>query len=171
MSAAPLDSIPVAVIVERTKAVSPWADYIWRPTAVLVGQPDTAAWTKLSDTGERATFYAGPAEIRLHRSDTGNYRDNLTSGTPSLWVVLRETGSEPPYSVFLVTADPSEGEGMTAAGNDLVEPVPMPEFVREQVEAFFMKHHVEHTFFKRERDRADPESLGRRQPTPARDDE
>jgi hypothetical protein len=65
-----------------------------------------------------------------------------------------------------VTADPAEGEGMTAAGNDLVEAVPMPAPVREQVEAFIAEHHVEQEFFKRKRDRANPESLGRRPAAP-----
>ncbi len=169
-SVPPRDAIPVGVVVARSKASSPWADYIWRPDAVLAGQPDTPPWTKLTDTDDRATFYAGPAEVRLHRSDTSNYRDNLASGTPSLWVVLRETGAEPPYAVFLVTADPSEGEGMTAAGNDIVDSVPMPEAVRDRVEAFVAEHHVEREFFKRKRDRADPESLGRRTAARPRDE-
>ncbi len=166
MSVAPLVTIEVGVVVERSKAMSPWADYVWRPSAVLAGQPDTAVWTKLAEHDERATFYAGPATIDLYPSETGNYRDNLQSGAPSLWVVLRETGTEPPYSLFLVTADPAEGEGMTAAGNDLVEAVPMPAPVREQVEAFIAEHHVEQEFFKRKRDRANPESLGRRPAAP-----
>lgn len=168
---APLLSIPVGVVVERSKAMSQWADYIWRPTLVLAGQPDTAVWTKLSDSGDRATFYAGPAVVGLYPSETSNYRDNLASSTPSLWVVLRETGSEPPYSVFLVTADPAEGEGMTAAGNDLVDAVPMPDAVRERVAAFVAEYHVEREFFKRKRDRANPEALGRRHAASARDDE
>jgi hypothetical protein len=170
VSAAPLLTIRVGVVVERIKAVGPWADYIWRPNAVLVGQPDAAAGTKLTDDGERATFYAGPAAIGLYPSETSNYRDNLTSGAPSLWVVLREADGEPPYSVFLVTADPAEGEGMTAAGNDIVEAVPMPDPVREEVEAFVAEHHVDRPFFKRKRDRADPQALGRRPITPPRDD-
>jgi hypothetical protein len=168
---APLLAIPVGVVVERSKAMSQWADYIWRPTLVLAGHPDTAVWTKLSDTGDRATFYAGPAMVGLYPSETSNYRDNLASGAPSLWVVLRETGAEPPYAVFLVTADPSEGEGMTAAGNDLVDSVPMPDSVREQVAAFVAEHHVEREFFKRKRDRANPEALGRRHATSPQDDE
>ena len=168
---APLVSIPVGVVVERSKAMSKWADYIWRPVKVMEGQPDTAVWTKLSDSGDRATFYAGPALVGLYPSETSNYRDNLASGTPSLWVVLRETGAEPPYSLFMVTADPAEGEGMTAAGNDLVDMVPMPDAVREQVAAFVAEHHVEREFFKRKRDRANPEALGRRRAASAQDDE
>lgn len=161
---APYLAIPVGVVVERVKAASQWVDYIWRPNSVLTGQPDTPPWTRLSDDGERAMFYAGPATIELHRSDTAHYRDNLAAPAPSLWVVLHETGAEPPYALYLVTADPAEGEGMTAAGNNIVEAVPMPDVVREAIAAFIAEHHVEQVFVKRERDRASPESLGRRPP-------
>jgi hypothetical protein len=164
MSGAPVVTIPVGVIVERVKAASSWIDFTWRPTAVLAGQPDTPPWTALADDGERAAFYAGPASVELHRSETANYRDNLASGSPALWVVLRETGAEPPYALYLVTADPAEGEGMTAAGSNIVEPVPMPDTLRDAVAAFVAEHHVEEAFVKRKRDRADPESLGRREP-------
>ena len=170
MSVAPMASIPVGVIVERAKATSQWIDYIWRPTAVLAGQPDTPPWSALVDDGERATFYAGPATVELHRSATANYRDNLASGSPALWVVLRETGAAPPYALYLVTADPAEGEGMTEAGSNIVEPVPMPDTVRDTIAAFVAEHHVEEVFVKRKRDRADPESFGRRPPTVRRDE-
>ena len=170
MSVAPMASIPVGVIVERAKATSQWIDYIWRPTAVLAGQPDTPPWSALVDDGERATFYAGPATVELHRSATANYRDNLASGSPALWVVLRETGAAPPYALYLVTADPAEGEGMTEAGSNIVEPVPMPDTVRDTIAAFVAEHHVEEVFVKRKRDRADPESFGRRPPAVRRDE-
>lgn len=170
MSPAPLARIPVGVVVERVKATSQWIDHIWRPVTVLPGQPDTPPWSMLGDDGERATFYAGPATVELHRSETANYRDNLSSGAPSLWVVLSETGNAMPYALYLVTADPAEGEGMTAAGNNLVEAVPMPDAVRDEVAAFVAEHHVEQEFVKRKRDRADPETLGRRAPGARRDD-
>src|SRR5262249_20169983 len=81
---------------------------------------------------------------------------------PYLWVVLRPTGGDPPFSVVTVTADPTEGEAFTETGTDLVEPLPMPEPIAKTVSAFVAEHHVERTFEKRKRDRADPESLGRR---------
>ena len=164
MSGAPVATLPVSVIVERVKAISQWIDHIWRPTTVLAGQPDTQPWTILADDGERATFYAGPATVELHRAETANYRNNLASGSPALWVVLRETAAEPPYALYLVTADPAEGEGMTEAGSNIVEPVPMPDIVRDTVAAFIAEHHVEDVFVKRKRDRANPDSLGRRPP-------
>ena len=170
MSAVPLATITVGVIVERVTASSPWIDYIWRPTGVLAGQPDTPVWTVLADDGERTTFYAGAATVELHRSEAANYRTNLVSGSPALWVALKETGGEPPYALLTVTADPAEGEGLTEAGNNIVEPVPMPDVVREAVAAFVAEHHVDEAFVKRKRDRANPEALGRR-PLATRKDE
>ena len=167
----PIATIAAGVVVERSKAASPWIDYLWRPVTVLAGQPDTAAWTRLSDDGQRATFYAGPATIELHSTETANYRDNLATGTPLLWVVLRETGGEPPYALFMVTADPAEGEAMTEAGNDIVESVPMPDSIRDRVAAFVAEHHVEREFVKRKRDRADTDALARRPPAVRRSDE
>jgi Protein of unknown function (DUF3305) len=160
--ATPLGRIPVSVLVERRKASSPWIDYVWTPSAVLTGVPETAPWTQISQTADVATFYAGAAEIALYRTETGNYRDNLATGEPKLWILLRPTGVEPAYDLLAVTADPAEGESFTEAGNDLVEMVPMPEPIREAVAAFVNEHHVERPVFKRRRDRADPEALGRR---------
>lgn len=167
MSAArPFVTIPVGVLVERSKGTTPWNDYVWRPVGVLAGAPATPPWTKLSDDGERAQFFAGTADIDLFRTETGNYRDNLASGGPSLWVALRPAdGQDPPYTLLTVTADPAEGEGLTEAGNDLVDAVPMPPAIEEAIAAFIGEHHVEREFVKRKRDRANPESLGRRGPT------
>lgn len=164
MSVPPLVRIPVGVIVERTKSSSPWTDYLWRPVAVLPGVPETAPWTKLTEDGERTRFYVGATEIGLHPSDTTGYRDNLVSGAPALWVALRPTEGEPPYGLLLVTADPSEGEQMTETGSYLVEPVPMPDAIHETLASFIAEHHVEQVFYKRKRDRADPEALARREP-------
>jgi hypothetical protein len=163
----PLASIPVGVVVERSKGAGPWTDFLWRPVSVLTGVPDTPAWSKLSDDGERATFYAGAAEVELYRTETSNYRENLASETPLLWVALRPTGADPPFTLAGVTADPAEGEGWAGVGNDLVDSVAMPEAVLQAVEGFVAQHHVEHTFRKRKRDRADPDALARR--APARD--
>ena len=156
-----LVSVPVGVVVERRKATSPWADFVWQPVAVLPDAPDAAPWTVLKHEGDRTSFYAGPAIVEFHTTETSHYRNNLAADA-QLWVVLRPTESDPPYELFTVTADPSEGEAMTEAGNNIVEPVPMPETIREIVAAFVAEHHVERQFFKRKRDRQDTESLARR---------
>jgi hypothetical protein len=153
--------IPVGVVIERSKASSPWIDFTWRPAAILPGEPETSPWTVLSQDAEHATFYAGGAFVELHASDTSHYRDNLSTGEPKLWVVLRPTGSDPPFTVVCVTADGYEGEGFTSAGDDIVEQVPMPQTIWDTVDAFVAEHHVERPFYKRQRDTANLDALGR----------
>jgi uncharacterized protein DUF3305 len=153
--------IPVGVLVKRSKAQSPWADYTWRVIEVLPGELTAAAWTPVGLKGETDTFFAGSATLELYRTETPNYRDNLATGTPSLWVVLRPTGGDPPYSLLTVTADPAEGEAATEAGGDLVEAVGMPPVIRQHLEAFVAEHDISRPFVKRQRDRPELEALAR----------
>jgi len=166
-----LGSIPVGVVVERRRAKSAWLDFTWRPIGIFAGSSEVEPWTVLSSNGDLTLFYAGAAEIELHRSETDNYRRNLASIAPSIWVVLQPSGGEPPYRLFGATADPAEGEGMTEAGTAIVEMVPMPEPIRKTIAAFVAKYHVEQVFEKRVRDRADPEALARQSPRQRRDNE
>jgi hypothetical protein len=165
---APLKTITVGIIVERSKSAGPWSDYLWRPIGAFSGAPATPAWTKLSDEDARITFFAGTAEIELYRSEAGNYRENLLVEQPLLWVALRSAAADPPFTVAGVTADPAEGESWAALGNDLVDSVPMPQAVEAMVADFVSEHYVEQKFHKRKRDRADPEAMAQRLP---RDDD
>jgi Protein of unknown function (DUF3305) len=151
-----LARIPVGVVVERRKAKSMWVDYLWRPVSVFVGKPSTEPWTPIDTKTETILFYGGEAMIELHRTETTNYRDNLASGAPALWVALRPVASERPYEILAVTADPAEGEAFTDAGNNIVEAVPMPPDVMEAVVQFIAEHHVERPFVKRQRQPAEP---------------
>jgi hypothetical protein len=163
----PLTTIRVGVVIERRKAKSAWADFLWRPVAVLSGVPDASPWTALNGTAECMNFYAGASEIELYRADTPGYRDNLATGAPQLWVALRPTGAEPPYEIAAITAEPSQGEAFNETATNLVEAMPMPASIRSAVVAFVAQYHFEHPFVKRQRDRADPEALAR--PTPVKD--
>ena len=119
---APLVRISVGVIVERCKTNSQWSEFTWHPTAVLGGLPGADPWTRLSGEEERVTFYAGAAEIELYRTETENYRDNLVSAAPSVWVALLSTAGDPPYKIAAVTADPAEGEASTEPGQGMLKP-------------------------------------------------
>jgi hypothetical protein len=151
-----LARIPVGVIVERRKARSAWIDYLWRPVSVLVGTPVAAPWTAIEGNPDTTLFYAGTTEIELHRTETTNYRDNLASNAPSLWIALRPAASVPPYEILTVTADPAEGEALTDAGNNVVEAVPMPTGIGEAIRQFLAEHHVEKPFVKRRRNPTEP---------------
>jgi len=91
--APPLLRIPVGVVVERRKATSPWVDVLWRPIAVLSGLPEAEPWTPVVSDEDATMFYAGAAYIELYRSEASNYRRNLESKRPSLWVALNATAA------------------------------------------------------------------------------
>ena len=143
--------LTVGVVVERRRALSPWADMLWLPVAVLPGAPALAEWAPLGENGAGARFYAGAHEIALHRTDTPTYRDNLATGAPRIWIAARLTNVEPPLAIAAVTADPAEGEAWTEAGDDIVESVPMPAEIASALAAFVAEHHVERAFVKRRR--------------------
>jgi hypothetical protein len=151
-----LAQIPVGVVVERRKARSMWTDFLWRPISVLAGKTSAAPWTPLGTESEPALFFAGEAVIELHRTETVNYRDNLTSGAPMLWIALHPVASEWPYAILAVTADPSEGEAFTDAGSNIVEAVTMPADIVRAIGRFITQHHVERPFVKRRRQSTEP---------------
>jgi len=157
-----LGHITVGVVVERRKAASQWIDFVWQPVSVLPGHPEAEPWTVLAQEDGRTTYYAGTTTIELYSGETGNYRDNLASGRPSVWVALRPTEADPPYRLFAATVDPAEGEAFTETGTDLIEAVPMPKLIIETVAAFVSEHHVERPFFKRKRDRGNADAMARR---------
>ena len=149
-------------MVERSKGAGPWTDFLWRPVGVLSGVPETPAWTKLSDDGERATFYAGAADVELYRSEAELPRE-LERDAAALGCAAPDR-CRSALTLAGVTADPAEGEAWAGVGNDIVDSVAMPDAILQAVADFVAQHHVEHTFGKRERDRANPEALARRVP-------
>jgi hypothetical protein len=161
----PQDCFEIGVVLAKRKLKGPWASYAWLPCAVLPAAPAAAPGTRLTADDNGETFYAGAFEVSLHPSETAHYRDNLTSGRPSLWVALRHLGGDD-YEIAAVTADPYEGEAMAEGIGEIVEPVPMPSEVRAKIEAFVEAFHQERMFIKRKRDRADPEALARGEPRP-----
>jgi hypothetical protein len=163
----PLISIPIGVVIERRTAESAWADFVWRPAAVLPGVPDAAPWTELDSDPECTRFYAGPARIELHRSDVSGYRDNLLSAA-LLWVVLQPSGREPAYTIAAVTAEPSEGEAYSESAINLVDTVPMPGPVRAIIARFVTEHCVEQLFVERAPTPSRPGATTRPAPQKAR---
>jgi hypothetical protein len=154
--------VPVAVLVERAPATSPWAEWSWRVVEVLEDAPAVPDWTLLREEAGRSLFLAGWTEVALHPSDTPNYRENLAADPPRLFVVLRPGEAAPGMALLLATVDGGEAESFADSGADLLEAVAMPPRLRATLAAFVARHHVERSFHKRRRDRADPDALGTR---------
>jgi hypothetical protein len=153
------EAMEVGIVVERRTLKSPWADFSWAAVAVIPGVPETGPWTVLETNDAVTRYYAGSLELEFFTTDTAMYRDNLATGAPMLWVALSETDAEPGVALTSVTPDPAEGEALTESGSVIVEQVPMPPEIAQRIAAFVDTHHVEQVFFKRRRDRSDPEAL------------
>lgn len=141
----------IGVLAERHKPANALADTSWRISGVLTEPPSHNGWTVMRRDGEDVLYFAGTSALEFHKSETGNYRDNLATGAPRLWVVLRPVSQEPGMELALITADPDEGESMTSAGDLVVEAVAMPQQIAEALAAFVAEHHVERPFVKRSR--------------------
>jgi hypothetical protein len=144
----------VGVVVRRRAIDNPWIDHTWAPVMLLDEAPATPAWSVLSNEGGTTLYYAGSAIIDLFSADTANYRDNLMDGEPRVWVALRLQGGGAELELAKVTADPTEGEALFESGIEVIGTVPMPPEIAAWVAAFVDQFHVEHTFQKRKRDRA-----------------
>lgn len=159
-----VERIPVGIVVERRPARSRWQDHVWRVTAALPGAAGAAPWTVLDEAGGVTRYWAGTAELVLHSGDTEVYKHNVQGAEPRLYIVLRRGASPTGWVLLLATVDPSEAQAHAEAGDDLLEALPLPAALHGRVAAFVAAHHVERRVWRRRRDRADPEALGRRRP-------
>ena len=165
--------LALGVVLERRKLDNPWRDHSWRPVAVIPGAApgDPAGEWKLLRSGEDwQQFHACTLTLELFPGETEGYRTNLSQEPPRLFVVLRsqdEADSRHEFQPFLVTACPYEAQDYLDSGDDIVEPVAMPEAAVAFVQAYIDRHHVDEPFHKRKRKRwkEDGGGIGRRSST------
>ena len=151
--AAPLsDSLPVAVVIERRDSGNPWRRESWRPLQVIPGAPAGEPWRLLRQGEGWEHYLAGGQTLALHRSDLASYRCNLAGAEPRLYVAVRLGDGAPPAKVVLVTAAADEAEALLESGQDLVEPVPMPEAVESWIIGFAARHPPDAPMVKRRRE-------------------
>lgn len=155
------ERMTLGVVVEHRRVDLPWATDRWTVVELLPGRPAAEPWTPLGEGLGWRRYYAGAVELELYRGETDNYRDNLANERPSVFVILRPEG-DGRVSLHGATIDPGEIEAHSDAGDDLVEAVPLPPHVAAWMAEFVARHHVERPFYKRQRDRPDPEALALR---------
>ncbi|MCS6780402.1 MAG: DUF3305 domain-containing protein [Geminicoccaceae bacterium] len=149
--------LELGVVVEKRRATTRWADWLWRPIAVVPGIGSTGDWRLLVEGEGWSRWLAGTLPLELHHKETADYRLALSATPPQLYVVLRRNEAEPdrPWRPFLLTASPFEAQIYAEPGEDLVEAVPMPEPVIAFVQDFVDRHHRDEPFLKRRRKAAD----------------
>lgn len=147
-------SMPVGVILRRQPGVTRWAKWAWKAVSVLPGA-GPAHWKEMRKEGEASEFHAATLDLELHRTDAEAYRVSLSMTPPSLFVVLRPDEADGPYemSVHAITASAYEAQDYLDSGEELVEPVPMPDGLIAWVRDFTDAHFKDEPFIKRKRDK------------------
>lgn len=156
------ETFEVGVVAEESPPVNRWAAMTYTPVALVLGAPQTAPWTPLGDGVRGRRFFAGVAAVEMFSGETGFLRDNLLSGDPRVWIVLRKRDGEPPCELVLVTVDPTVGEAAQNNPDDIVATLSMPPDVQALVEDFVARRHVERPFYKRRRDEYEEDGGGAR---------
>lgn len=144
--------IPLGIVIRRVPGVTKWAQHVWKAVAVLPGAGD-ADWKELRREGESVEYHAATRPLDLHRTDTEAYLQALADEPPAVYVVMRDSLTDHPLEVTLVTASPYEAQDYADTGEELVEKVPMPEGLVALIRDFVNAHHEEEVFIKRRRDR------------------
>jgi hypothetical protein len=135
---------PVAVILQRTPVVSPWATERWDPVAVLPcdapAGPEAPARMEDGAAGTRWRF-EGHA-IELHRSEAEGYFLNLSAPHPAIFVMWREADDAlpPAFRPALVTVSYNEAARLMDSG-ERVDTVPMLPEVRAWMTPFVAEHY------------------------------
>lgn len=153
-------SLTVGVVIAREPIDHPWQDFRWSPVELLIGKPQLDIGTLINETDRQIQYYGGTFTIELHRKETSAYLVNLENDPPVVYIVLREAEDEDdevPFSVLVetLTVSPFEAQDYLDSGEDIVEPITMPEPLIAWIERFVARHHEEEIFIKRKRDKLD----------------
>ncbi len=146
--------VPLGIVIRKSPGVTRWARWTWRVVGVLPGAGE-ADWRELRREGETIEYHAATVRMELWASDTEAYLAALSTAEPSVYVVLREAedgDAEHEIEVLLATASPYEAQDYLDSGEEIVEPVPMPDGLAALVREFVDEHHEDEEFVKRRRD-------------------
>lgn len=135
---------PVSVIMER-KEISRgrWTVPSWQAVGVVAGghvaSPD-ARKTPVRFDGDGQRFLWSGFSLDLYRDCTENYRHNLISDHPSLFVICAETpdGELEPTGI---TANLDESSSHVESDYQVFS-VPMPPEIYKLLEGFVVEHHL-----------------------------
>ena len=145
--------LPLGIVLRKSPGVTRWAKWVWRAVAVIPGA-GPANWREIRREGDVVQYHAATVPLELHRTDTEAYLTELSTKTPSIYVVMRESdAAESGLEIVLATASPFDGQDYADNGEDIVELVPMPPALMALVRDWVEKHHKEEKFVKRRRDK------------------
>ena len=119
---------------------------------MLPGAAD-ASWKELQRDGETIEYHAATLPLDLYRTDTEAYLHGLSAKVPAIYVVMRDSDTDAPLDIVLVTASPYEAQDYADTGEELVEKVPMPDGLIAWIRDYIELHHEDEVFVKRRRNK------------------
>ncbi|MEM1073567.1 MAG: DUF3305 domain-containing protein [Pseudomonadota bacterium] len=145
-------SIRLGIFIEKSPGVTRWGKWSWAAQSVVPGAPD-ADWRIISESKDVTLYHAATRTVTLYVSDTEAYVHELSTDTPSVYVVMRSHDDRPSDTLEIVhvTASPYEAQDFCDSGEEVVEKIQMPPALLAWVEAFVARNHVEEPFVKRRR--------------------
>ncbi len=149
-------SMPLGIVIRKSPGATRWAKWVWKAVAVLPGaQP--ADWHELRRDGDLVEYHATTVPLELYRTEAEAYLSAISTRTPSIYVVMRET-TDPDAThdieVLLATASPYEAQDYADSGEEIIELVPMPTGLIDWIKAYVNIHYEPEQFIKRRRNKA-----------------
>ncbi len=149
-------SMPLGIVIRKSPGVTGWAKWVWKAVAVLPGA-GPADWHELRREGEVVEYHAATVTLELFRSEAEAYLTGISTRSPSIYVVLRDS-TDPEAAqdveVLLATASPYEAQDYADSGEEIIELVPMPDSLINWIKAFINVHYQPEKFIKRRRKNA-----------------
>lgn len=130
----------------------PWSVPSWSATSVVAGEHlvgKGAGCTLIHEDESDAQFLWSGMTLELYRDQAEAYWYNLTSDSPSLFVICHES-PEGELTPFQVTAD-RDGAAVVLESDDQVFAVPVPPEIYQHLEQFVVNNYVPQERKKRKR--------------------
>lgn len=113
---------PIAVVMQRRRAQSRWADFVWEPFGVVPGYGEGEK-KLLVEHDDRVQWLHPGFTLELHRDESEGYYLNVVASDPRVFVLWRMEGEE---ALPLHVTVSSEEAGRWLDGGHSVDGVPMP---------------------------------------------
>jgi hypothetical protein len=143
----------VAVIMQRLQVKrGPWSVPSWSAVSVVAGEHMAsrgAERTPIHEAEEESKFLWSGLPFELHRDEAEAYWYNLTSESPSLFVICHES-PDGELAPFRVTAD-RDMAAVSLESDDQVFAVPVPPEIYQSIEQFVVANYVPKERKKRKR--------------------
>lgn len=145
-----VNSLPVAVIMQRTTVEGRWATVKWETHGVVEDGSEAGSDSRvIYEDGDRRQVLFPGYRIDLIREEAEDYYLNLSAPEPRIFVLWREDEPGFPKPAFVSVGYGSAVRWMDAGEN--VDGVPMPPEIFAWVGQFVEQHYRPTPQFKRRR--------------------